>query len=209
MSAFKEIRFPDKIGRGARGGPRRRTRIVALGSGHEERNASWASSRRFYDVSFGIRRSDDLQEVIAFFEAMNGRLYGFRFKDWSDYRSGLPSRAISDEDQLLGTGDGAATAFQLRKGYAAGAETWWRTITKPVASSVRVAVAGVELFTGWSVDAATGIVTFEAAPDEGAAVTAGFEFDVPCRFDTDEIVLELDIERNGAIPTITLAELRL
>ena len=71
--AFHEVRFPDTISRGARGGPERRTQIVALSSGDEERNASWANSRRRYDVSYGVRRADDLAAVVAFFEAILDR----------------------------------------------------------------------------------------------------------------------------------------
>ena len=104
--AFHEVRFPDDISRGARGGPERRTQVVELASGDEERNASWANSRRRYDAAYGIRRADDLAAVIAFFEARNGRLHGFRWKDWGDYRSGLPSAPVTPIDQALGTGDG-------------------------------------------------------------------------------------------------------
>jgi uncharacterized protein (TIGR02217 family) len=111
--AFHEVRFPDDISRGARGGPERRTQVVELASGDEERNASWADSRRRYDAAYGIRRGDDLAAVIAFFEARNGRLHGFRWKDWGDFKSGLPSTPITPIDQTLGTGDGATTAFQL------------------------------------------------------------------------------------------------
>ena len=93
--AFHEVRFPDNISRGARGGPERRTQIVEMASGDEERNGSWADSRRRYDASYGIRKADDLAAVIAFFEARRGRLYGFRWKDWADYKSGLPSQAIT------------------------------------------------------------------------------------------------------------------
>ena len=100
---FHEIRFPDDISRGARGGPERRTTIVELASGDEERNAAWANSRRRYDVSYGIRRADDLAKVVAFFEARNGRLHGFRFKDWSDYRSCLTSQVSAATDQVIGT----------------------------------------------------------------------------------------------------------
>ena len=105
--AFHEIRFPDNISRGARGGPERRTQIVELASGDEERNASWANSRRRYDVAYGIRRADDLAAVVAFFEARNGRLFGFRYKDWADYKSSLPSQAITPTDQQIGTGTGS------------------------------------------------------------------------------------------------------
>ena len=103
---FCEERFPDDISRGARGGPERRTQVVELASGFEERNASWAQSRRRFDVAYGIRRADDLARVVAFFEARRGRLQAFRFKDWSDYKSCLPSVRVSELDQQIGIGDG-------------------------------------------------------------------------------------------------------
>ena len=207
--AFHEVRFPDNIGRGARGGPERRTQIVELASGDEERNASWANSRRRYDVAYGIRRADDLAAVVAFFEARNGRLHGFRFKDWADYKSGLPSKAPGPQDQLIGEGDGATSVFQLVKRYASGSQTWTRAIAKPVAGSVRVALDGAEQTGGWSIDTTTGIVTFDTAPASGVAITAGFEFDVPVRFDTDTLDVTLDVERRGSIASIPLVELRL
>jgi len=206
--AFHEVRFPDDISRGARGGPERRTQIVELASGDEERNASWANSRRRYDVAYGIRRADDLAAVVAFFEARNGRLHGFRFKDWGDYKSGLPSAAISPTDQSIGTGDGMTTTFQLVKRYASGSQAWLRTITKPVASTVGVALDGAEQFGGWPVDTTTGVVTFGTAPAAGVVVTAGFAFDVPVRFDTDALDVTLDLERLGSITSIPLLEIR-
>jgi uncharacterized protein (TIGR02217 family) len=206
--AFHEVRFPEAISRGARGGPERRTQVVELASGDEERNASWANSRRRYDVSYGIRRADDLAAVVAFFEARNGRLHGFRFRDWSDYRSGPPSQTPSPLDQPIGTGDGTTTAFQLTKRYASGAQAWGRNITKPVEGSVRVALGGVEQASGWSVNATTGIVTFGAAPSADIGITAGFEFDVPVRFDSDALEVTLDLERLGSITSIPLVEIR-
>jgi len=206
--AFHEVRFPDDISRGARGGPERRTQIVELASGDEERNASWANSRRRYDVAYGIRRADDLAAVVAFFEARNGRLHGFRFKDWGDYKSGLPSAAISPNDQEIGTGNGSLTEFALLKRYSSGAQSWTRAIAKPVTGSVRIALGGVEQMSGWSVDTTTGVVTFDTAPAAGVAVTAGFAFDVPARFDTDALDVTLDLERLGSIASIPLLEIR-
>ncbi len=206
--AFHEVRFPDDISRGARGGPKRRTQIVELASGEEERNASWANSRRRYDAAYGIRRADDLAAVVAFFEARNGRLYGFRWKDWADYKSCLPSLTPAATDQNIGTGDGTTTDFQLVKAYSSGVQTWTRTITKPVAGTVKVAIDGVEQTTDWSVDTTTGLITFTAAPATGATITAGFEFDVPVRFDTDTLDVTLDIERLGSITSIPLIEVR-
>ena len=206
--AFHEVRFLDNISRGARGGPERRTQIVELASCDEERNASWADSRRRHDVSYGIRRADDLHAVVAFFEARNGRLHGFRFKDWGDHKSCKPSETPTAADQLIGTGDGTRTAFQLVKRYASGAQTWVRTITKPVAGTISIALGGVSQPSGWTVDPATGTVTFAAPPGNGVAVRAGFEFDVPVRFDSDALDVTLDIERLGSITSIPLVEIR-
>lgn len=206
--AFHEIRFPDSISRGARGGPERRTRIVELASGDEERNAVWADSRRRYDVGYGVRRADDLALVVAFFEARLGRLHGFRFKDWSDFKSCPPSATPAATNQNIGTGTGAAVAFALRKFYVSGAQSWARPIAKPVAGTVLIAINGVNQPSGWTVDTTTGIVTFSVAPANGAAITAGFEFDVPVRFDNDELPVTLDIERLGTIPSIPLIEVK-
>ena len=206
--AFHEVRFPDNISRGARGGPERRTQIVELASGDEERNASWANSRHRYDAAYGIRRADDLAAVVAFFEARNGRLYGFRWKDWGDYKSCLPSGTPAATDQVIGMGDGATTAFQLLKAYASGTQTWIRSITKPVAGTVSLALDGVAQASGWSVDTTTGLVTFTTAPASGVTITAGFEFNVPVRFDTDQLDVTHDIERLGSITSIPLIEVR-
>ena len=206
--AFDEIQFPTNISRNARGGPRRKTQIVALANGDEERNASWVNSRRQYDVAYGVRNADALATVVAFFEARNGMLYGFRFKDWSDYKSTAPSLTVAATNQSLGTGTGAQTTFQLRKNYTSGARTYSRAITKPVAGTVKVALAGVEVFTGWTVDTTTGIVTFTVPPGVAVAVTAGFEFDVPVRFDADMMDVALDFERLGSITSIPLIEVR-
>ena len=205
---FHEVRFPDNISRGARGGSERRTQIVELSSGAEERNASWANSRRRYDVAYGIRRADDLAAVVAFFEARNGRLHGFRFKDWADFKSCLPSQTPTSTDQPIGTGNGSTNTFQLTKRYTSGAQSWTRAITKPVAGTVTIALNGTPQVSGWSVSTATGLITFTTAPAPGVAITAGFEFDVPVRFDTDALDVTLDIERLGSITSIPLVEIR-
>jgi uncharacterized protein (TIGR02217 family) len=206
--AFHEVRFPDNISRGARGGPERRTQIVELTNGTEERNASWANSRRRYDVAYGIRRADDLAAVVAFFEARNGRLHGFHFKDWADFKSCLPSQTPGPTDQPIGTGNGATTQFQLTKRYTSGAQSWTRAITKPIAGTLTIALNGTTLPSGWSVSTTTGLVTFTTSPAFGVAITAGFEFDVPVRFDTDALDVTLDLERLGSITSIPLLEIR-
>ncbi len=209
MANFHEVRFPTAIALESTGGPTRKTDVVSLGSGFEERNATWANSRRKYDVGYGVKSLDDIHAVIAFFEARMGRLYGFRFKDFADFKSCAPLQGIAATDQSLGCGDGATTGFQLVKRYASGAYAWTRTIKKPVAGSVKIAVAGVETAGGWSVDTSTGIVVFAAAPAKGAAVAAGFEFDVPVRFDTDSLSINLANFLAGDVPSIPIVEIRI
>lgn len=210
-SAFHDVLFPLDIALKSAGGPERRTEIVTLGSGREERNARWAQSRRRYDAGYGVRTFEALSSVVAFFEERRGRLYGFRWRDRLDHSSAAAG-APGPLDQTLGTGDAARTAFALAKTYGGIHAPYQRPIAKPVAGSVRVAVAGAEKTEGvdFSCDPSTGLVTFLAghAPDVGAAVTAGFLFDVPVRFDTDYLEVDLTAFAAGAIPKIPLIEIK-
>jgi uncharacterized protein (TIGR02217 family) len=206
--AFHEVRFPTAIAFGSSGGPERKTEIVTLGSGFEERNAVWANSRRRYDAGLGVKTLDDLHAAIAFFEARLGRLHGFRFKDFADFKSCSPLAAIAATDQSIGTGNGTATAFQLTKTYVSGAGSWTRTIRKPVSGTVIVAVDGTPVIGGFTVDTTTGVTTFDTPPANGDAITAGFEFDVPVRFDTDALIVNLESFRAGDIPHIPIVEIR-
>jgi uncharacterized protein (TIGR02217 family) len=211
MTAFHEVLFPIDVSLAGSGGPRRRTDIVTLASGREERNARWANSRRRYDAGYGVATLDALHAVIAFFEERRGRLYGFRWRDRADWRSRAPSQAPLPTDQLLGIGDGSRASFQLVKRYGAAHAPWDRIITKPVAGSVRLAVGGVEKTAGsqWTVDTTTGLVTLlpGAIPAAGQSVTAGFAFDVPVRFDTDDLIIDHAAFAAGEIPKIPLLEI--
>jgi uncharacterized protein (TIGR02217 family) len=210
--AFHEVLFPLDIALKSAGGPERRTEIVAVGSGREERNARWAHSRRRYDAGYGVKTFDALSAVVAFFEERRGRLHGFRWRDRLDHSSAAPGVPVSSTDQVIGTGDGATATFALVKAYGGAYAPYQRPIVKPVAGSVRVAVAGVEvsLGTAFTADATTGVVTFLPGhiPAAGAAVTAGFRFDVPVRFDTDYLEVDLAAFEAGAIPKIPLVEIK-
>jgi uncharacterized protein (TIGR02217 family) len=211
--SFHDVRFPTAISRNAQGGPERRTDVVVLGSGYEERNSRWADSRRSYNAGYGVKSLDDLHQIIAFFEERRGRLHAFRWRDPMDWKSCAPNGSVSALDQGLGDGDGTKTAFQLRKTYGTAFAPWARDIEKPVANMVRIAVAGVERVSGtdFAVDPSTGVVTFLAGhvPAAGQSVTAGFEFDVPVRFDTDKLEINLSGFTSGAIPNIPIVEVRL
>jgi len=212
LEGFHEVRFPLRVAFGATGGPERRTEVITLASGYEERNARWAASRRRYDAGDGVRSLDDLYEVIAFFEERRGRLYGFRYVDPLDHASCRPGGTPAADDQVIGTGDGSRAVFQLIKTYGALHAPYERAITKPVVESLVVAVDGrlQAAESDYVVSAATGELTFlpGAVPVSGALVTAGFLFDTPVRFDTDRLEINLRSFEAGVIPSIPILEIR-
>jgi uncharacterized protein (TIGR02217 family) len=204
--AFHHVRFPLDVALGARGGPERRTDVVTLAGGGEERNSRWRHSRRRYNAGYGIKSRADMAAVLAFFEERRGRLHGFLWRDGLDHSSGGPVPTALDQE--IGTGDGVRTAFQLIKRYGAAFDPYLRPIRKPVAGSVLVAVGGVEAG-GWTLDETTGLVSFAVPPMAGASVTAGFLFDVPVRFDADRLDIELSSFDGAEVPSIPLVEILL
>jgi uncharacterized protein (TIGR02217 family) len=207
--SFDDIRFPLAISRGSTGGPERRTEIVTTASGREERNTRWADSRRRYNAGFGVKSLNDIHDVVAFFEERRGRLHGFRWRDHADYKSCPPQNVVAATDQAIGTGNGATAVFQLVKSYGTGLRNHVRKIAKPEAGSVVIAVNGVAS-THFTVDATTGLVTFQSGfiPMAGQSITAGFIFDVPVRFDTDMLSINLHYFGAGDIPDIPVVEVR-
>ncbi len=213
LSDFNEVRFPVDIAFGSSGGPERSTEIVTLGSGREKRNQRWMQSRRRYEAGYGVKDLDALQEVVAFYEAQRGPLIGFRFRDPLDWKSCAAGQTISADDQVLGEGDGTTTQFRLRKSYGHGQEAYSREIVKPHSGSVRIAVDGVALEIGTQimVDDTTGLVDFQPdiVPAPGTLVTAGYAFDVPVRFASDQFTVNIAAFQAGDVPSIPLVEIRL
>ena len=207
---FHEVRFPASLSFGSIGGPERRTDVVTLANGFEERNTPWAHSRRRYDAGLGMRSLDDIETLIAFFEARRGQLYGFRWKDWSDFKSGRATEDVHFRDQVIASGDGHRMDFPLIKTYRSGDFSYARPITKPVLGTVRVGIEQDELRDGvdYNVDSSTGVVTFANPPAETATVTAGFEFDVPVRFDADRIQTSVASFQAGDVPNVPVVEVR-
>lgn len=208
--AFHDIRFPANLSFGSIGGPERRTEIVTLTNGFEERNSPWAHSRRRYDAGMGLRSLDDMARLLDFFEARGGQLFAFRWKDWSDFKSCTPTREISFTDQIIGEGDNERTVFALSKAYVSGPGRYMRPITKPVADTVRLGLGGIELTPGrdFTVDTDTGDVRIMVPPPAGVTVTTGFEFDVPVRFDTDRIAVSVASFKAGELPQVPVIEVR-
>ncbi len=207
MSLLHEVRLPLALAFGASGGPEWATDVARLASGAESRNARWAGSRRRWDAGGAVIRIDAAHDLAAFFEARSGRMHGFRFRDPVDWKSCAPTQAATAVDQPLGTGDGETAEFQLVKRYVSGPALRDRAITKPVEDTVLAAVGGV-VTTAFDVDWATGVVTFDVAPASGAVLTAGFEFDVPVRFDADRLDIALkghDAVRVMRAPLVEIA----
>ena len=196
---FEEVRFPTDISYGSSGGPEFSTDVVETFSGYEKRNINWSDARARYNVAHGVKTEVQLNLLVAFFRARKGRGVGFRFKDWSDY---------SAIGEIIGTGDGVTTQFQLVKSYTSGSIIEKRDIKKPVAGAISIFIDDVLQSTGFSVDTTTGIVTFTTAPAAAEIVKADFEFDVPVRFDTDRFTASLDSFGSNSWQDIPLIEIR-
>ncbi|KGM34773.1 DUF2460 domain-containing protein [Inquilinus limosus] len=218
--AFDDVRLPIYIERGAKGGPGFNTTVKEMASGKEKRNQNWSRSRAHWDIGFAIDDLDGLRPVMAFFYARRARARGFRFRDWSDYEL---------DRQQIGAGDGARRVFPIFKRYEAdGPAPFDRPITRPVRGTARVWLKGVLqtlLPDGWdagmpasprpmpaagkvAVDFNTGEVLFGTAPAAAASIEIECEFDVPVRFDMDELDLELRGGGLAAIPSIPIKELK-
>lgn len=206
MPAFHDVLFPLELGFGAAGGPQFSTQIAVTASGFEQRNSNWADARLNYDAGVGIRSETDLAALIGFFRARRGQAHGFRFRDPLDSSSRDDSQAPTPFDQLLGNGDGLRTNFALIKSYGE-IDSQIRRVTRPVAGSIRVSVAGIEQLTGWVIGE-RGAIDFDIAPAAGTTVQAGYIFDVPVRFADDRIDVSLAGFRTGELPSVPIVEIR-
>ncbi len=206
MQPFDDELFPISIGRDATVTPEFSTNVTITASGFERRNSLWADARLRFDVGPGVRSEAELGELIAFFRARRGQARGFRLRDPSDNSSNAMTGTPTPIDQLIGVGDGATARFELVKSYGGSSESQKRRITRPRAESVRVSVAGVESF-GWTLDV-QGAIVFAHAPAAGAAVRAGYLFDVPVRFGEDRLDVSGAAFAAGEAPSVPLIELR-
>lgn len=207
LQAFDDISFPLAIGREASVVPAFSTQIVESPSGHERRSSDWADARLSFDAGPGVRSEADIAALVAFFRARRGAARGFRFTDPYDDRSCAIGAAPGPLDQRLGLGDGVRAEFPLQRFYGVGEDAQVRRITRPVPGTIRIAVDGVELTSGWS-HAGLGVIAFDVAPAEGAVLTAGFRFDVPVRFAEDRLDINRATFAAGEAPSVPLVEIR-
>lgn len=204
VAPFDDVTFPIEIGQEASVSPNFSTNIVTSASGFEARNANWAQARLRFDTGPGVRGEQELKTLIAFYRARRGPAVGFRFRDPYDFSSNAMTGTPGATDQAIGTGDGVRDSFELIKSYGGGEI---RRVTRPVSGSVRVAVDGTELLSGWTLEA-LGKVQFASPPAAGAAITAGYLFDVPVRFAEDRIEVNRSTFLAGEAPSVPLIEIR-
>ena len=212
--AFEEVRFDDEIAYGSTFSPAYSTRVKSSAAGYEARNANWSETRLTFDIGTGIKTQVKLDTLIATFHAVKAKFIGFRFRDWSDFTSkGAYDTPAFDDQEIFGPALGGETEIQLIKTYIFGTSSTIRTIRKPVTGTVKVGVgpqgSPVELTEGigFTVDTTTGLITLTTPLIASEYVTAGYEFDVPVRFDSDSIPIELDAYKVGNA-SINLVEVR-
>ena len=207
MAFIETPRFSEKIMQGAIASMRWQTDVIQYGNGTESRNANWQYPLKQFDIP-NVDDSATTDVIVDWFMITQGRLDGFRVKDHTDYKS---AATITNLDQTIGTGDGIEVDFQLIKTYSVGANDQVRQIKKPVSGTVTVAVNGVAKAGGgtdYTLDTTTGIITFNVAPADTLVVTAGYEFDVPVRFDTDQLDVRLLTMTTHSIDSVPMVELR-
>ena len=206
MQAFDDVLYPLALGRDTGVSPEFSTTVAVTASGHERRNSLWSDARLHFDVGPGIRSEHELGTLIAFFRARRGAARGFRLGDPFDFSSNGMTGTPTATDQRIGTGDGLTAEFALVKRYGVGDEPQLRPITRPRAGTVLVAIDDT-MVTDWSL-ASGGKIVFGSAPPSGAAITAGFLFDVPVRFAEDRIDISGATFAAGEAPSVPLIELR-
>lgn len=199
MSFLETPSFPLIISYSSEGGPEYLTEIVELFSGFEQRNARWEESKYAFNAASGVKTAADLYTLLQFFHVAGGKANGFRFKDWSDYKSCAPLNTIAASDQtIVADATGGQTTAQLIKTYTQGSSTRVRTIQKPVSGTIVLNKNGSAFVSGWTCDTTTGIITFSGAGlTLHDVITAGFTFDVPARFDTDKLSTRWEIYTAG------------
>ncbi len=196
---FYEILFPDNISVGAVGGPSFATTISTTNNKNEVRSSNWSSGRNLYKINCNILSDSQIADLLSLFNICLGKAVGFRLKDYSDFI------AISS---IIATGDGVIKIFQLVKQYNFGGYSYTKIIYKPVINSVKLYVNNVQIQTGFSIDFSTGIITFLQPLAVGVLLTADFNFDVPVRFNADNLDIIYNGKNKSAIQNLELIEIK-
>jgi len=208
---FDEVRLPERLTFGSRGGPSFNNTVVRLHGGQERRIVRWRAPLHKYNLAPVLKTSTQLDTLIEFYIGRKGPARGFRFKDWMDFTTAADSRSVPTiSDVVCQPTDGTFTIFQIAKTYTFGALTFTRKINKPVVGTLVLGKNNVQVLSGFTVNYATGRITFAAAVAPSDVISCGCEFDVPVRFDDAVDILSLTIEafNKNQTPDISLIEIR-
>lgn len=199
--------FPACPNFGAQSQPRYNVTITQTVSGRERRNRNWKRSLAVFDIVIGPREEDTIQEILEWWHAMGGIECGFRYTDYSDFKSCRVNQAVANTDQPMLLVPGSPPTYQLIKTYTVGARQQVRPILKPQPGTVVIAKNGVTQGTGtYTLDTTTGVMTPGFAISDGDVISAGFMFDVPVRF-ASEFPVQI-VEKELQSVTFTLQETR-
>lgn len=209
---YLDVLFPESISAGCRINPRFNNVVVRGQSGRRDVQINWDAPLRKIDVSHVVKDRSTLSEFIDFWMTVRGTAYSFKFWDPSDYEAGTTyvDDEISYNDEIqIGIGDGIETDFQLIKTYGSGVNPLVRKITKPIVSTVKIYVDGLEVpDTDYSISETTGIVEFDTAPPNGDVVAWAGHFYIEASFDNDDATFQLDSPQVGEWTGITITEER-
>lgn len=207
---FLDVRLPDTIEKGAVGGASFNTTVITLSSGAEKRNINWSAPLARWDISYGIADKVHHDEFLNLFYLVQGKAIGFRFKDWTDYEIGRDVETYAETPQSIGVGTGAKTKFQIYKQYAIGANIYNRAITRPISSTFKVYLNTTlqTITTHYTINSSTGVITFVTAPGVGINVRVVGEFDIPVRFDSDQLQLTATLANQFSVNVIPIVELK-
>lgn len=202
--AFLEIQFPTNISFNSVGGPGFSTEVISFSGGTESRNQNWSRPIERWNIAYGVKSEEDVKTLLEFFMVCEGKAHGFRFKNHFDFSAGAGAPGT-----FLGLGDGSQTTFQLRREYTFGGNIYYRKISKPAYPPAPFTVYvnnALVPANDYTVDYTTGIITFDTPPGDGLSVSAHFHFDVPMRFDTDELPVTLSTYKalSTAVPLVEL-----
>lgn len=202
-------------------------------SGLEQRNRNWALVRNKYQLDLVARPLSVYQTMLEFWLAVGGRADAFRFFDATDFSFSITAVTPSLGD---GVNTVFQLQKIYTVGAGPNARAYTRTISKPIMSHQSTTVGSSINYNGsavitdfqgnslpdtvvmfdngvsapnlnpYTIDATTGLVTFNTPPVNGHAITSTGQFHVPVRFDSDDWpaqIVESNIQSGGTLVAVT------
>ncbi|HCZ15765.1 MAG TPA: hypothetical protein DHV85_14505 [Candidatus Accumulibacter sp.] len=193
---FLEERLPVNVRLGVSYADDYEVLITTTASGAEYPKLIHPFPVREFHVNFTTDKADLWARILSLYHRARKSYYAFRVKCLDDFSTNGFTGTPTPLDQPLA--NTASGVYQLRVFYgtngAAPSHGYpSRTIYKPVAGTVVAAKNGLTISSGLSVDTTTGLITITPAPLITDAITAGCQFDIPCRFNSKIEVTAVDI----------------